>query len=107
MFFKLQAGELSSALQFLCMTGRQGLLDLNFDGDDKGVMYLDDGTVVHAEFQGITGLDAMAMMVSAGEADAKFIADRKADSSSLEMPISQLLLEATVRGDELRSAGLQ
>lgn len=107
MFFKLQAGELSSALQFLCMSNRQGLLDLDFNGDDKGLMYLDNGTVIQAEFQGITGLDAMALMVSAGEADAKFIADKKADSSSLEMPISQLLLEATVRGDELRSAGLQ
>ncbi len=101
MYLKLKKGELSNTIQFLCMTGRKGELALQFPNGKRAALYLDNKTVVHAQFGNHTGLDALAHMLQQGDADATFYEGKDMPEKTIDMPVSQLLLEASVRSDEM------
>lgn len=102
MFLKLNDDELSNALQFLCMTSRTGELELIFDDDSgKAVLHLGEGTILFARFGKHEGLEAIARMLKSGAAAASFYEGRKAPGKNIDMPISGILLNASVMGDEL------
>lgn len=103
MYFQLKHDELSNALQFLCMTSREGEFELKFaDNEGEGKLYLGQGTVIHAGFGPHSGVEAVARMLKAGAADAWFFEGRAAPGRDLDMPISSLLINASVMGDELK-----
>ena len=101
MYFQLKANELSNALQFLCMTSRVGQLTLLFQSDEKGHVYLNRNTVVHCEFKSQQGLAALAAILSQGDMEGYFFEGKTALAETLDMPISQLLIEVSVLADEL------
>lgn len=104
MFFRLKPGDLSNALQFLCMSSRVGRLEFRFEGGRKAELYMADNTVVTARFGESRGTRALALMLSAGESEARFFADEKAPEVDNDRPISQLLLESAVLADEMNNA---
>lgn len=102
MFLKLNDDELSNALQFLCMTSRTGEVELTFDKDGgNAVLHLGDGTVLFAKYGEYKGLEAIARMLKAGAAEASFYEGRVAPGKNIDMPISGILLNASVMGDEM------
>ena len=103
MYLKLKDGELSNALQFLCMSSRKGELSLTFESGKTGNLFLSDNSVVHAQFEAGTGVKAVALMLSQGGAETIFHEGRPVPTRSIELPISQLLLEAAVMSDEVRA----
>lgn len=105
MYMRLGPGELSDALQFLTMSPRSGELRVHFIESDKtGSVYLKDGEVVHIEFGDHTGMEAFARMLLQGESEARLHTDVEAAERTVRQPVSQLLLEAAVFGDELHEA---
>lgn len=100
MYFQLNGDELSNALQFLCMTSREGRLSLKFASGRSGAVFLHAGTVSHAEFEDIEGLDALAKMLRGGAMEARFFTGRSPAKQTNSRPISQVLIEASVLADE-------
>jgi DNA-binding response OmpR family regulator len=107
MYLQLNAGEISNALQFLCMTSRHGQLVLTFGDETKGVVFLKGNTIVHAEYRGKSGTEAIALMLSQGETEALFLEGMDAQTETIQMPLSQILLEASVLADELSAQSRQ
>ncbi len=101
MYFQLQYGELSNALQFLCMTSRTGELVLSFGSDDTGQIFLADNTIVHARYGEYQGSEAVARMLGKPQVEAQFFQDRDAPQVSCQGSISQFLIESSVLADEL------
>lgn len=101
MYLKLKDGELSNAIQFLCMTGRKGELTLQFAKGKRATVFLAGKTVVDARIGEYSGLDALAHMLLQGNADATFYDGREPSRKTVDMPVSQVLLEASVRSDEM------
>ncbi len=101
MYLQLNVGELSNALQFLCMASRHGQLVLTFGNETKGNVFLKDGSITHADYLNKNGIEAMARMLMQGETEALFMEGREPQEQTIQMPISQILLEATVMADEL------
>jgi DNA-binding response OmpR family regulator len=105
MYFQLHGHELSNALQFLCMTSRQGRLSLKFESGQSGTIYLDLDTVVHAEYEELEGLPAVAKMLRGGTMEARFFEGRQAPKKTNSRSISQVLIEASVIADESAAKG--
>ncbi len=101
MYLQLNAGEISNALQFLCMTSRHGQLVLTFSDETKGIAFLKSNTIVHAEYRGKTGTEAIALMLGQGETEALFLEGMDPQTETIQQPLSQILLEASVLADEL------
>lgn len=105
MFFKLKTGELGNVLQFLNFSARNGRLDITFANDHgSGHLYLAQGEVIHAECAGLTGLEAIAEMLGQGDAEGQFFETNILPSPEMALPLSQLMIEATVLADENREA---
>lgn len=104
MYFQLNSDELSNALQFLCMSSRQGRLSLKFESGSSGAIFLDGGTLSHAEYENLEGIEAVARMLRGGAMEARFFEGRKASKQTNSRPISQVLIEAAVIADETSSA---
>jgi len=100
MYFQLNGDELSNALQFLCMTSREGRLSLRFDSGQSGAIYLDSNTLSHAEFDELEGVEALARMLRGGAMEARFFEGREPARRSNSRGISQVLIEASVLADE-------
>lgn len=103
MFLRLNGDELSNALQFLCMTSREGRLTLTFESGKSGVVFTGDKTVTHAEFDEHEGIPAIARMLKNGDMEARFFDGLKPPRVTNETPISNVLIEASVLADESNS----
>ncbi|MDT8389765.1 MAG: DUF4388 domain-containing protein [Lentisphaeria bacterium] len=100
MYFQLNGDELSNALQFLCMTSRDGRLKLKFESGGSGSVFIGGGTVIHAEFGDDEGIPAIARMLRSGAMEARFFDGSKAPKVTNTAPISGVLIEASVMADE-------
>jgi DNA-binding response OmpR family regulator len=100
MYFQLHVGELSNALQFLCMTSRTGQLLLSLPDGRKGHIFIDNNTVTHAEFGDSKDVDAIAGLLAHGNIEARFFDGGKAPEVTSAKSVSQLLIEASVTADE-------
>ena len=105
MYLQLNAGEISNALQFLCMTSRHGQLVLTFSNETKGNVFLKRNAIVHADYMGEPGMVAIARMLGQGETEALFLEGIDPVEETIQQPLSQTLLEASVLADELGAAG--
>jgi DNA-binding response OmpR family regulator len=105
MFFKLKTGELGNVLQFLNFSARNGRLDITFANDHGGGhLYLAQGEVIHAECAGLTGMEAIAEMLGQGDAEGQFFETSALPPPEMALPLSQVMIEATVLADENREA---
>jgi hypothetical protein len=100
MYFQLHVGELSNALQFLCMTSRCGQLSLSLPDGSKGHIFIDNNTVTHAEFGELKDVEAIAAMLAHGNIEARFFDGGRAPEVTNARSVSQLLIEASVMADE-------
>ncbi len=100
MYFQLKDDELSNALQFLCMTAREGRLALKFASGRSGAIFIGNATISHAEYEGLKGLPAIAKMLAGGSMEARFFEGRQPGEITNTRPISQVLIEASVLADE-------
>ncbi|OPZ30577.1 MAG: hypothetical protein BWZ02_00691 [Lentisphaerae bacterium ADurb.BinA184] len=107
MYLQLKGDELSNALQFLCMTSRRGHLALAFPDGRTGDLYLGNGTIQHAETGGKAGIEAVAMMLREPAVEARFFEGRRWPRQTLGQAASQILIEASVMGDEMAAGGAQ
>ena len=101
MFLRLKGDELSNALQFLCMTSRRGHLALTFEDGRTGDIYLGEGTIKHAEIGGKSGIEAVALMLRESGSEVRFFEGRRWPCETLGQGVSQILIEASVMGDEM------
>ena len=102
MYLKLSRGELGNAMQFLTLTRRTGELRLEFPASGGGGrIFLEQGRVVHADYNGTEGTEACARMLAEEAAEAHFFDDAVSETRSVSLPTDQLLLEAAVLADTL------
>jgi len=107
MYFKLQGGELSNALQFLCMSSRAGELEISLAGEKKGSLFIDQNTVSHAQFQDLEGIEALTRLLCVEQLEARFFEGRQSPRVTNQRMISQLLIEASVLADEMAANGAE
>lgn len=102
MFLQLAQGELSNALQFLCMSPRTGKLEISFEGDsEKALIFLAGQTVVHVTAHEKEGVQAMAnIMQQPGQREVAFYEGEEAPAQTNDKPLSQFLLQASVMADD-------
>lgn len=101
--FVLRDGELSNAIQFLTMTGRNGVLHLTFtevESSDNGDIYVANGRIPHVELGKKEGVQALARMLRLGKCIGAFEDDISAAHQSVSLNTDQLLIEAAVMADE-------
>jgi hypothetical protein len=100
---KLADFDLTEVIQFLNLNRKSGELAIHNSGHDLlGSLFMLDGELVHACFNGSHGLTAFDRILHLAEGYFIFLADKQAPARSIEMPIQILLMEAHVRQDELR-----
>jgi CheY-like chemotaxis protein len=104
MYFRLTPGEVGNAIQFLCGTSRAGELLLTFPSGTRGRVFIARDTIVHAEFDGADGVDALARMLTFAEMELRFFEGREAPAETIGgRSVSQVLVEASFLADELKT----
>lgn len=93
--------ELTDIIQMLCLAKRTALLHLKHR-DHRGRIVFDAGEVVHAEFDGITGAEAVYEMLDLRQGDIFMQTDYVPSERTIEMGWQDLLLEGVRRTDERR-----
>lgn len=101
-FTQVGHGELSNVLQYLTFTEHTGRLDIDpGDGCAPGHVFVDSHRVVHAEYEGQSGLRALALLLQLEGGKARFYIGYSATEETLTLPTDQLMLEAAILADEL------
>ena len=105
MLFSLHPGEISNVVQFLSYSTRTGALVLTFTNSAlPGRVFFENGQVVHVEYGGSAGADALATMFLLGDSEGRFFDDVTSAERSVEVTTSHLLMEAAIRADERAAA---
>lgn len=97
--------ELTDIIQMLCLAKRTAMLHLKHR-DHRGKIVFDKGDVVHAEFDGITGDEAVFEMLALRQGDIFMQSDFHNDESSVSSSWQDLLFEGIKRADEQRHRAL-
>ncbi len=93
--------ELTDIIQMLCLAKRTALLHLKHR-DHRGRIVFDAGEVVHAEFDGETGAEAVYIMLDLRQGDIFMQSDFEPVDRTINMGWQDLLLEGVKRTDEQR-----
>lgn len=93
--------ELTDIIQMLCLGKQTALLHLKHR-DHRGRIVFDAGAVVHGEFDGITGVEAIYEMLDLKKGDIFMQTDYVPGERSIEMGWQDMLLEGVRRTDERR-----
>ncbi len=91
--------DITNILQLIQMGDKDGALVIETVGD-KGIIFFENGTVVHAETNREKDINAVNEMLRWSEGKFVFEPDRKADEKTMEIPIQHLMLEAARQVDE-------
>lgn len=89
----------AAVLQLLELGRKTGRLEIHVD-EGVGNLWLYDGTPVHAATLKDAGIDAAVEIVSATRGWFVFASGDVSEERSLELSVTELLLEATVRLDQ-------
>ena len=100
MHMELKAGELPTAIQFLCTSQRTGRLEVTFASPEKGQVWLDNGKLVHAEHIDMQDSDALALMIAKGDGVSCFFDGEEAPAQTVTLPTDHIILQASVLSDE-------
>lgn len=93
--------ELTDIIQMLCLAKRTALLHLKHR-DHRGRIIFDAGDVVHAEFDGDVGPEAVYTMLDLRQGDIFMQSDFDIEDRTIDMGWQDLLLEGVKRTDEQR-----
>ena len=100
MHMELKAGELPTAIQFLCTSQRTGRLEVTFTCPEKGQVWLENGVLVHAEHVDMEDSDALALMIARGDGVSCFFDGEPPPSRTVTLPTDHIILQASVLSDE-------
>ncbi|WP_168210366.1 DUF4388 domain-containing protein [Persicimonas caeni] len=95
--------ELTDIIQMLCLAKRTTLLHLKHK-EHRGKIVFDRGDLVHAEFDGEDGPEAVYRMLALRQGDIFMESDVDYDEPTIHVGWQDLLLEAVKRADEMRLA---
>ncbi len=95
--------ELTDIIQMLCLAKRTALLHLKHK-DHRGKIVFDNGDVVHSEFDGVTGDEAVFRMLALRQGDIFMQSDFQNDEETVTMSWQDLLFEGVKRADEERAS---
>jgi len=99
----LQGSPLTDILQFLFVTRKTGRVSIT-DGDRRGAIYFDSGTVLHAELGDARGVDAFFALCVLGRGQFKFDPAFKPREATMNESGVELVLEAARRWDTWRQS---
>ncbi|MGQ9619227.1 MAG: DUF4388 domain-containing protein [Candidatus Aminicenantia bacterium] len=91
--------HLSDLVQLVGVTGKTGRFVLR-KGDEVGIVYIENGNIVHAESGNRSGEDAFYYLSTWDKGDFNFEANVKASNQTITKSFSNLLIEAARRMDE-------
>lgn len=105
MYLKLSRDEIGNAIQFLTLSGKEGCLELELsDTKEAGKeikLFIGENHVAHAEYDDISGVEAVAQMLVIQEADSFFYAGKKPEERTIDLSTDQLLIEAAIAADRM------
>ncbi len=93
--------ELTDIIQMLCLAKRTALLHLKHR-DHRGRIVFEAGDVVHAEFDGTVGPEAVYEMLDLRQGDIFMQSDFSSGERTIDIGWQDLLLEGVKRADEQR-----
>ena len=94
--------ELTDIIQMLCLAKRTAMLHLKHR-ERRGKIVFEVGDVVHAEFAGESGEEAVYRMLGLRQGDIYMQSDFEATARTIECGWQDLLLEGVRRADEWRA----
>jgi predicted regulator of Ras-like GTPase activity (Roadblock/LC7/MglB family) len=93
--------SLSTVLQMVEMDKRTCTLRIQ-SGENVGLLYFRDGSLINAESGPLRGIDAAYEIVNWEEASIEVDGACRAAGTTIDLPVTRLLLEGLTRGDENR-----
>ena len=97
----IRGWNLSTVLQMVEMDRRTCTLRIA-SGDNVGLLYFRQGNLINAESGPLRGIDAAYEIVNWEEADIDVDGACRAATTTIDLPVTRLLLEGLTRGDENR-----
>lgn len=91
--------ELTDIIQMLCLAKRTTLLHLKHR-DHRGKIFFEKGEVIHSEFDGARGEDAVYQMLALRQGDIFMQSDFTIEERTIQTGWQDLLLEGLRRSDE-------
>ncbi|RYE92878.1 MAG: response regulator [Myxococcales bacterium] len=99
----ISVATLADLLQLYAISGSTGLMVVK-SGTNRGEIWFDRGQVVHASSGEVIGFDAFCTILSWPEGSFSW-KTKRAETQSIEMSVSELLLEAYRINDEAAAGG--
>jgi hypothetical protein len=93
--------HLPDIIQLISVSGKTGVFHLT-DGALKGRIYLNDGKIVHAELEDVSGEEAVYALAIWSQGDFRFEPGIATDQRTITKSNTNLLMEAARRLDEWR-----
>jgi hypothetical protein len=93
--------HLPDIIQLISVSGKSGVFALT-DGPREGRIYLNEGQIVHAESEEITGEDAVYTLATWRQGEFKFEPGAPTETRTISKSNTNLLMEAARRLDEWR-----
>jgi hypothetical protein len=93
--------HLPDIIQLVSVSGKSGVFHLT-DGDQKGLIYLKDGRIVHAELEDLSGEEAVYSLAIWRQGEFRFDAAASPPRQTIQKSNTSLLMEAARRLDEWR-----
>src|ERR1700741_2996525 len=93
--------HLPDIIQLISVSGKTGVFHLT-DGALKGRIYLNDGKIVHAELEDVSGEEAVFALAIWSQGDFRFEPGIATDQRTIPKSNTNLLMEAARRLDEWR-----
>lgn len=105
MYLRLNRDEVGNAIQFLTLSGKEGCLELELPKSEetgKGIrLFIEGNQVAHAQYNDISGVEAVAHMLVIHEADSFFYPGKKPKERTIDLTTDQLLIEAAIAADRM------
>jgi hypothetical protein len=93
--------HLPDIIQLVSVSGKTGVFKLE-DGPRKGLIYLQEGQIVHAALEDLAGEEAVYALAMWRQGEFKFDVGEKAPRQTIHKSNTSLLMEAARRLDEWR-----
>jgi hypothetical protein len=93
--------HLPDVIQLVSVSGKSGVFVLSYDGED-GLIYLENGRIVHAVLADIQGEEAVYTLATWGDGSFRFYPNEEAPAHTITKSNTNLLMEAARRLDEWR-----
>jgi DNA-binding NarL/FixJ family response regulator len=101
-YVPFDAKDLGHVLQFVASNRKTGVLEVSFEQSllARGKVFVADSRIIHAEYSGLEGLEAITAMMRQGPGKAGLIEGQKPEEETIKMSLDHLLIEASVQADE-------